>query len=150
MQKTSARRFSWPVFTPSFIYLRSSLPNLGLTFNISFDALLKPCWDDDKVGLGWQSIPLDESEYDAMGFVDVPELFEVPSEADRAYVAQHCEERRREVVWRDMLRGLLYESKEHGRKLAICYVFKELELLRVMAEEHYTTFERVRTERMGV
>jgi hypothetical protein len=145
MQKLSATRFGWPVFTPILLQLRSSLPKLHITFNISFDDLLKPRWDDEAWDLAGSTVPLNADEYDPMGFVDITELFDSPSEGDKEYVEEHCRERK-EVVGRDAMRGLVYEYAQDRRELAMHYVVKEPELLRVMIQEHYEISKRAGVE----
>jgi hypothetical protein len=147
MQKHFNTSFGWHIYTPILLHLRSSLPNLHFTFNISFDDLLKPLWDSETWDLAGSTVPLNESEYDPMGYVDITELFQQPSKEDREYVAQHCQGRR-EVAGRDAMRGLVYENKQDRRMLAMHYVVKEPELLRVMVDEHYEVYRRV-AEEMG-
>jgi hypothetical protein len=139
MQKSSTRtgRFSWNVFTPIFYQLRSSIPKLRLTFNISFDTILRNRWENG-------DIVFDE-EYHPMGYVDITELFERPSQEDRQYVEQHYQGRR-DVAGRDAMRGSLLCDQEDRRALATHKLLKDPELTRVMIEEHYEIFKRVEME----
>jgi hypothetical protein len=136
MQKSSTRQFSWPVFAPVLCRLRSSLSKLHLTFNISYDNLLKNRWE-----MG--DIVFDE-EYDPMGYVDITELFKPPSQEDKQYVEQHYRGRR-ESIERDATGSLLLDTEDR-RALATQRLLKEPELKRVMIEEHYEIFKRVEME----
>ena len=138
MQKRNPKHFTWTVFTPTLIHLRNMIPTLSLTFNISFDALLKPRWDSEAEDLGGTQAWM--HPYGPMGFRDVSELFERPSEEDRAYVRAHFNENS-EIESRDAMRGLIYESRGDKRALAACYLVRDPALLRVRAEELYLKME---------
>jgi hypothetical protein len=119
------------------------LPHLRIRFLVSFDEMLKAKWDVlsmlDPVNGGWMMQP---DPYLPMGFVDVSELMERPSGADREYVEQHVEEGSTDVGGRDVYRGLLDEGPESRRVLAVHYVVKEPALLRCLVEEHYAVYSR--------
>jgi hypothetical protein len=137
MQKISTKSFGWPLFTPILYQLRSSLPKLHLTFNISYDNLLRNRWENG-------DIVFDE-EYNPMGYVDITALFERPSQEDKQYVEQHYQGRR-DVVGRDAINGSLLCDQEDRRALATQRLLKDPELTRVKIEEHYEIFKRVEME----
>jgi hypothetical protein len=146
MQKTLFSGFVWADFTPILFHLRHTLPKLNLTFKLSFDALLKAKWEVlsllDPVNGGWT---LQTDPYLPMGYADATELIEAPSEQDRAYVREHIEEGSTDVGTRDACRGLLDETPESRRALAVHYVVKEPELLRCLMEEHWGIWKRERS-----
>jgi hypothetical protein len=139
MQKTSTTQFAWPIFAPILIQIRKSKPNLHITFNISFDAILARSWNEEI----WADPSGDA--YHPMGFVDVTELVAPPTEEDRMYVREHGLSSKN-MYTRDVVQGLLSETTANRRMLAVHYVVKEPQLLRVLMEEHYEIYETVKRE----
>jgi hypothetical protein len=150
LQKSITNAFAWANFSPIIYHLRSQTPKLRkIKLFISFDEILKSKWDVvsilDPVRGGWV---LQSEPYLPMGWVDVSELIAPPTDEDRAYVKEHVKGGGVEDVGnRDVVRGLLDETPESRRVLAPFYVVKEPSLLRVLMEEHYEVFKRVRGER---
>jgi hypothetical protein len=147
LQKSQNRGFTWANFSPILRHLRHTLPRLRIRLLVSFDEMLKAKWDMvsmlDPVNGGWIMQP---EPYLPMGFVDVSELMERPSEEDREYVRQHIGEGSMDAGGRDVYRGLLDETPESRRVLAVHYVVKEPALLRCLVEEHYGVYSRGREE----
>lgn len=139
MQKYSTRVFTWVNFAPVLYQLRDENANLKITFNISFDAVLKVNWTGP-----WESHfhdqNFDDDDYEAMGFVDVSELIARPSEEDRAYVEEHVKVRKGSRM--DAVEGLLMETAVNKRLLAPHYIVKDPPLLRVQMEEHYQVYRK--------
>ncbi|KAJ8107778.1 hypothetical protein OPT61_g8632 [Boeremia exigua] len=136
LQKQMNDYFNWADFSPVLVQLRESLPQLRISFQISFDAMLEtywhgPNWSDDLTGV----------TYYPMGFVDVAELIAPPTAGDVAYVQEHLSGEMT-TYGRDALRGLLDGSVSHRRALAVHYVVKEPELLRVRIMEHFETLSK--------
>ncbi|KAF2031483.1 hypothetical protein EK21DRAFT_110853 [Setomelanomma holmii] len=142
LQKSSRIHFVWTTFSPIIYRLRERKPQPRITLNISFDAVLEQQWNLDSYleGGDWTTRPMQELPYLPMGFVDMSELIEPPSDEDRAYVAEHCSELT-ETMGRDFIRGLLDETPANRRVLASAYVVKEPPLLRVLMAEHYETYK---------
>ncbi|CAO2654751.1 Nn.00g114840.m01.CDS01 [Neocucurbitaria sp. VM-36] len=139
MQKGSSKKFCWANFSPVLYQLRSTLPKLQITFNISFDNLLEFHWYDPV----WQSANNPVAiYYHPMSFVDVSELIERPSEDDKQYVELFLT-KRNETTSRDAVAGLLALSPEDKRTLGRHYVVKEPALLRVLMEDHWEVYKGV-------
>jgi hypothetical protein len=148
LQKTVANAFIWANFSPILYALRSRLSKLNISLLISFDELLKAKWE------AWP--PLDRSNRDTMTttqpnpylpmeWVDVSDLIAPPSEEDRVYVKEHMQGLGVEDVGaRHAVRGLLDETPQSRRVLAGFYVVKEPALLRVLMEEHYEVWKKVK------
>ncbi|OAL54290.1 hypothetical protein IQ07DRAFT_583584 [Pyrenochaeta sp. DS3sAY3a] len=137
MQKYSTRVFTWANFAPVLYQLRDENVNLKITFNISFDTVLKINWSGP-----WESQFHDANfdGYESMGFVDVSDLVARPSEEDRAYVEEHVKVRKRSRM--DAVEGLLMETAANKRLLAPHYMVKDPPLLRVQMEEHYQVYRK--------
>lgn len=150
-QKHAHDRLFWADFSPILYELRERHPKLQLSFGLSFDNLLEQYWYDpfwtncDQLG------NLVEKPYDPMGFVDVMELFEPPTDEDYAHVQEHEHLMQdKDTHGQDILRGLLDEVASQKRALAIHYVVKEPELLRVRMMEHYDIYKRMARVRQTV
>jgi hypothetical protein len=143
LQKSNHNTFTWANFSPIVYYLREHHPKLDIRLHISFDQILKAKWEVlslmDPVNGGWI---LQSDPYLPMGFVDVTELIEPPTDEDREYVKEHLPGST-DVGARGIYRGLLDETPESRRLLALHYVVKEPALLRVLMEEHYEIYKRV-------
>ena len=140
MQKHSCDQFFWANFSPIIYQLRSNLPKLQITFNVSFDKVLKHSWDSPE----WTSNGQNPKDYEPMGYVDVSELIEKPSQADVAYVDSHHVVKTTETKGRDAIRGLLAESHANRRHLGPYYVVKEPNLLRVLMQEHWEVYNQLK------
>lgn len=143
LQKRLNNRFSWACFSPILIQLRERFPKVKIVLRISFDTLLECFWADPM----WENFTepgnVIEEPYDPMGFVDVTELIEPPTEEDFAYVLENFPEQE-ETLGRDILRGLLDEKAPQRRVLALHYVAKEPALLRVRMMEHYGVYKKMK------
>ena len=143
-QKHQHSRLTWVDFSPILIELRQKLPKLLLEFSISFDTILECYWSDPI----WENYTepgnVVEEPYDPMGFVDISELFEAPTEKEVAYV-QAMFSGQLGTMGRDILRGLLDETASQRRALASHYVVKEPALLRVRMMEHYEVYKSVKS-----
>lgn len=146
LQKRLNDRFSWACFSPILIRLRERFPRVKIVFKVSFDTLLERFWTDPM----WENYTepgnVVEEPYDPMGFVDVTELIEPPTEDDLAYVLENFSEQG-ETIGRDILRGLLDEKVPQRRILALHYVVKEPALLRVRMVEHYGVYKKMKADR---
>jgi hypothetical protein len=147
LQKRHPSVFSWSNFSPVVYQLREQKPKIHIELHVSFDALLKEKWDHglslNMEFLGWN--PGDNDPYLPMGFVNLSELIEPPTDEDRKYVEEHLPGKTA-VGSRDALRGLLDETPANRRLLAQYYVVKEPALLRVLMAEHYKIHELARKE----
>ncbi|KAF9694467.1 hypothetical protein EKO04_007468 [Ascochyta lentis] len=146
LQKRHNQYFSWADFSSTLIELRRRLPKLQISFSVSFDTLLEQYWTDPI----WENYTepgnVVEVPYDPMGFVDVTELIEVPTEEDVQYVQEHCSEQKGSPG-RNILMGLLDETAPQRRALALHYVVREPSLLRVRMMENYKAYrETMRAE----
>ena len=143
MQKYYPSQFTWANFSPIIYQLRSKIPKLKITFNISFDVVLWRAWSSTTWDPRW-STP--DDDYGTMGYVDVSDLIEAPSEEDRIHVEQYCAEKKIETKGRDAVVGLLGEFPASKRTLAPYYVVKEPSLLRVLMEEHWEIYKKCRQD----
>lgn len=144
LQKRNTSHLAWAIFTPVLNALREKNPKFQSKLLVSFDALLEACWSDPMWENTTEPGNVVEHPYEHMGFVDVSDLIEEPTDKDRAYVAQHCREEAM-TPGRDILRGLLDESAGQRRALAGCYVVKEPSLLRVRVTEHFEVCRGLRS-----
>ncbi|KAF2690558.1 hypothetical protein K458DRAFT_427268 [Lentithecium fluviatile CBS 122367] len=149
MQKAHQPFFFTLDFCPILHRLRTLHPNLVLTFNISFDTILEPIWNDTR----WEDMnqfmltsPPNSDAYLEMGFVDVSDLIALPTDEDRAYVAEHLADRRMPAT-PPLEEGLLSETPANRRVLGRHYVVKELALFRVLMREHYGIYVKCEKER---
>jgi hypothetical protein len=145
LQKTNNNQLAWADFTPVLRVLRESSPRLQISLKVSFDALLEAYWSDPIWENTTEPGNVVEYPYDPMGFVDVTEVIQEPTEEDLAYVNEHLPEEIR-TPGRDILRGLLDETASQRRALALHYVVKEPALLRVRIKEHYEVYKKMRAE----
>ena len=149
LQKRHNSHFVWADFSPVLIQLRERLPNIQIAFYVSFDTLLERYWSDPI----WENNtePGNEVElpYDPMGFVNVTELVEAPTEEDVKYVQENCPELK-DASGRDILIGLLDEFAPQRRALALHYVVKEPAFLRVRMMEHYELYKDWKASRAKV
>ncbi|KAF3003570.1 hypothetical protein E8E13_006425 [Curvularia kusanoi] len=141
LQKTVPDHLFWADFSPIIIQLRRNLPKVNIRFMVSFDTLLERVWCDPI----WENYTEPGNvvglPYEPMGFVDVSELIEPPTEGDFAYVEEHLSHDK-STYGRDIVRGLLDETAPLRRGLALHYVVKDPELLRVRIAEHYEVYKR--------
>jgi hypothetical protein len=142
MQKPATTQFAWTVFSPILIQLRKSKPNVCITFNISFDNILERAWNDEIWDVGDDT---GDAEYQPMGFVDMSELVELPTHEDRAYVEEYGFDIRN-MSTRLVVQGLLTQSTADKRRLAIHYVVREPQVLKVLMEKHYEVYKMVKKE----
>ncbi|KAJ4990299.1 hypothetical protein SVAN01_04181 [Stagonosporopsis vannaccii] len=144
LQKEQNDRFCWADFTPVLLQLREHLPKLHMSFSVSFDTLLARYWSDPIWENHTEPGNVDELPYDPMGFVDVTELVQLPTQEDFEYVHEHLSNHE-ETRGQDIVRGLLDETAPQRRALAVHYVVKEPALLRVRMLEHYEVYKKMRT-----
>ncbi|KAF2631139.1 hypothetical protein BU25DRAFT_224969 [Macroventuria anomochaeta] len=144
LQKRANEHFCWGDFSPILIRLRERLPKLQIALSISFDTMLEEFWSDAIWENNTEPGNVVEEPYDPMGFVDVTELIEPPTEEDTAYVQENLSGNL-ETWGQDILRGLLDETAPQKRALALHYAVKEPALLRVRMKEHYEVYKRMRT-----
>jgi hypothetical protein len=154
MQKQHGSVFNYANFNPILYQLREQRPRLDITFHISFDTLLGREWNNELAlhagrQPGWT--PNDDDLYVPMGFANVTELIEPPTDKDREYVEAYLPECT-DPGSRTIVGGLLDETSINRRLLAQHYVVKEPELLRVLMAKQYAVYKaaRDRRERMGV
>jgi|SRR5690242_17983136 len=145
LQKQQNDRLCWGDFSPVLHQLRERFPKLRISLSISFDTMLArywsdPIWDNHIEPGNEEGLP-----YDPMGFVDVTELFQPPTQEDFEYVQEHLSHGA-ETGGLDILRGLLDEMAPQRRVLAVHYVVKEPALLRVRMLEHFEVYKRMKTE----
>lgn len=133
LQKQHASRLSWANFSPVAYELRASRPNITVSFNVSYDQLLKQFWDSDPAP--------GQSDYEYMNFVDVSDLLEPPSEEDREYKEKYWQDNA-PIIGRDAMAGLLSENASNKRILAKHYVVIEPSFLRVAMAEHYEIYKK--------
>lgn len=136
-------------FAPILYRLRDLRPNIILKFKISFDSILQASWNDP----WWQQFnpqPINTyvsgpaqdvpERYEPMGFIDVSDLIEPPSEGDQKYVKETLGHRTMPTT-RYVTSGLLSETPANRRALGRFYVVKESELLRVLMAEQYEVWK---------
>ena len=154
-------------FGPILYHLRALRPDLELKFNISFDYTLETMWNDpmwnqaiqdrgpfDAYGslyanspfLGadrFGDAPLEpwEDRYQPMGFVDVSDLVEVPSDHDKGYVHRYLPTEEMPPA-RSLKQGLLSETPANRRMLARHYAVREPSLLRLQMQKHYEVYKK--------
>jgi hypothetical protein len=147
MQKRHGQFFVFEDFNPVIYQLREQIPRPNITFCISFDTILEQMWNTfaQPDPEGPNRLMAAEVFYKPMGFVDVSELIEPPTDKDREYVEEHLSGTT-DPGCRNIAAGLLDENRTNRRILAPYYVVKEPELLRVLMAEHYA-FTRVACER---
>lgn len=137
-QKAHASHFSWADFSPILIELRNTLPRLRLSFCVSFDTLLEREWNHPR----WANSP-NQDEFDPMGYVDVSEVVDLPTERDYRFVnpdnIQGSESYGRTIVG-----GLLGESAAGRRSLALTYVVCMPGALRVRMLDHHGIYKRMK------
>lgn len=131
-------------FGPILYDLRAQRPGFKITFELSYDYILKKHWDDPI----WTQFNGDpQSEYHPMGYVDMSDLMEPPTDEDLRHVQEYLK-----IYWDDKFmpmnrsieRGLLDETPEHRRILAAMYAVKEPALLRCLMAEHYKVYKSYR------
>jgi hypothetical protein len=145
LQKKVSTHLSWADFSPIIVQLRKNLPKLKITFTISFDTLLERVWYDPIWENNTEPGNVQELPYDPMGFVDVTELIQPPTVDDFTYVEIHIAGDM-STYGRDIVRGLLDETAALRRGLAMHYVVKDPELLRVRITEHYEVYSKMKIE----
>lgn len=152
LQKWGSSGFAWANFSPIIYQLRERNPKLCIKFKISFDVILEKKWDVDLVRSElqrkWVLRNVEDDQYQPMGFVDMSELLEPPTDAERAYVEEHLPETR-DVGSMDIVRGLLDETPANRRLLTQVYLVKEPALLRILMAEHYEMYKKRREEMLG-
>lgn len=122
---------------PVLHHLRTLRPRLTLSVHLSFDDHLQAVWDDDIDPLGDS---LENSvAYRKMGYVDVTDLFDPPTDEDRAYVDEYLPERT-VVHSRSAIAGMLDETPANRRLLARHYAVKEPALFRVLMWEQFEVY----------
>lgn len=139
MQKYYDDRFSWMLFAPVVMSLRQQKPDLEFHFTVSFDAHLEKFWNDPM----WSRIPnIDMVDtYQPMGYIDMTELFDKPSQEDMDYVQEYLPDKLM-PRGRSIRSGLLDAVPAERRSLGHLYVVKEPNLLRVLMEEHFEVYKR--------
>lgn len=143
MDKVLPNRFSWANFSPILYELRSKLPKLDLTFNLTFDGLLKFHWNSDV----WFHPSNVGNTYEPMGFVDISDFVAPPSDYDKEYVETYIPDKKQQTSGRDIVEGLLAETVSNRRLLAPYYVTREPNLTRVLMEEHWDIYKKCKQER---
>lgn len=143
LEKKINEQLAWPYFTPVLSMLRERSPKFRFRLSVSFDDLLQPYWNDPFWENATEPGNVNELPFDPMGFVDITELVEAPTEEDIAYVEEHCPGEVR-TPGQNIVRGLLDETASHRRALALHYVVKEPALLRVCIKEHYEVYKRMK------
>lgn len=150
MQKKVSSGFVWANFAPILYELRERIPKLRITFNVSLDVLLENKWNIDLAQSEqlreWIPRDTEDDPYLPMGYVDISDLTEPPTDEDRAYVKEHLPDTR-DVGSNDPVRGLLDETPQYRRLLTKHYLVKEPALLRMLMAEQYEIYKRVRKER---
>lgn len=142
LQRQDTTVFTWANFSPVLCELRARQPQLRIRVNVSFDELLRRCWNDPS----WIG---ENSPYQSMGFVDVSDMFEPPTEDDRKYVDEYLPAERFTKVG-SAVRGLLDETPAQRRVLGRHYVVTEPALLRVLIAEHYDMYKEQRACHDGI
>lgn len=144
MNKTKDLSLQTGDFGPILYELRAQRPGFRVTFELSYDPILHTYWDDPI----WAQFNGDaQSEYRPMGYVDMSDLMEPPTDEDWKHVQEYLK-----VYWEDRFmptnrsikRGLLDETPEHRRILAGMYAIKEPALLRCLMAEHYKVYKSYR------
>jgi hypothetical protein len=147
MQKTNNFDFGWMSFSPILYELREQKPDLRIRFFVCFDEMLKKRWDEYGSAEAEHASP-EAAEYSPMGFADVSELIDPPSEKDRG-VVRLLRAAGNATFSLDIKSGLLDETPESRRRLASTYTAKEPEYMRVLAAEHYEIYKRIRDEKLN-
>lgn len=136
-------------FGPIVYDLRETKPGFKFKFNLSFDPVLRACWDDPI----WQTgNDAEHEDYQPMGHVDMTDLMELPTEEDWSYVDEYLNSywRSRSMPQnRSIEQGLLDQFPPQRRSLAKYYAVKEPSLLRCLMAEHYKIFKSYRNEASG-
>ena len=145
LQKKVSTHPSWADFSPIIVQLRKNLPKLEIAFTVSFDALLERVWYDPIWDNNTEPGNVMELPYEPMGFVDVTELFRPPTAEDFADVEEH-HAGDKHTYGRDIVSGLLDVFPAMKRSLALHYVVKDPELLRVRIMDHYDVYEMMGNE----
>ncbi|KAF2871765.1 hypothetical protein BDV95DRAFT_594825 [Massariosphaeria phaeospora] len=139
MQKTEEPYFLFQVFSPVIYELRARDPAPDVTFLVSFDDVLEKEWHAPRWAVR------ENDDYEPMGYTDVTEVFAVPTDEDREFVAKHIRGPRR-ILGTSVRYGLLDQSPASRRALAKAYVTKDPPLLRVLMERHYQEYKKAREE----
>lgn len=130
-------------FGPVLYNLRARKSGFRFTFKLSFDSILREQWNDPR----WLLYGQAAEPYQLMGYVDMSDLIDPPSEHDFTYVKEHLQDYwrgRKMPLNRGIVMGLLDGSPEHRRGLAKLYAVKEPEILRCLMAEHFEVYKRIR------
>lgn len=142
MKKTRDATLDTHDFGPVLYELRARRPGFKITFHLTFDTILKSYWDSPIWTVGETS-----HQYEWMGYVNMSDLIEPPTDEDREYVDKYMYEYWEDKVMppnRSIKIGLLDESPVHRRTLARNYAVKEPALLRLHTAEHYKVYKSCR------
>ncbi|KAF2451545.1 hypothetical protein P171DRAFT_478581 [Karstenula rhodostoma CBS 690.94] len=143
MQKREDNSLNTFDFGPVLYSLRAKLPQIKITFFLSFDTILRNLWDDPRWNNG--DISADTPPYRPMGFVDMSDLVAPSTDEDLNYLLEHLSDyvhTGRMPGNRCIGTGLLDESPANRRALAKHYAVKEPALLRCLMRDHFEVYRK--------